>query len=163
MSPKTAARRLIRHTELDDLPIDPIAILRSRGVRVIELPFDAMEGLTTRVGAAVVVALGRGRTQSRRRWAAAHELGHVELGHVDHPGVRWDALQGRELCHAANIFAAELLMPRRLIWQAWLRYGSDWDRLARLFGVSVPILRARVDELSRKQLNAFDRTWVSIH
>lgn len=163
MSPKTAARRLIRHTELDDLPIDPIAILRSRGVRVIELPFDAMEGLTTRVGAAVVVALGRGRTPSRRRWAAAHELGHVELGHVDHPGVRWDALQGRKLCHAANIFAAELLMPRHLVWQAWLKYSGDLDKLARLFGVTVPIMKKRADELVGMRPSPFDTTWVSIH
>lgn len=163
MSPRAAARRFIGRARLIDLPIEPLTFLEMRRVLVLQVPLDALEAFTTQIGSTTVVVLARGRTEEQHRWAAAHELGHLELGHAAKTGARWDCRHGRALCHEANLFAAELLMPRHLVWQAWLKYSGDLDKLARLFGVTVLIMKERADELVGMRPSPFDTTWVSIH
>jgi len=50
------------------------------------------------------------------------------------PGVAYDPRSQREL--AANLFAAELLMPLERVWELYVLEQTDPERLAALFGVS---------------------------
>jgi hypothetical protein len=83
----------------------------------------------------------------RRRFTIAHELGHWQLHRqTDHtvfcrtatvepddkPGPAAQPLPETE----ANAFAAEVLMPARLVRQHYAAYGDDFFRLCNTFGVS---------------------------
>jgi hypothetical protein len=83
-------------------------------------PTSGARANVIRIGDRAVVSVAEGLADDQRRWAIAHELGHVEL----HPGVSYVGLctgedmlldylgSGRE--QEANAFAAELLMPEAL-------------------------------------------------
>jgi hypothetical protein len=102
------------------------------------------------------VVVNQEHSEGRQRFTAAHELGHVRLGHLcaglagleplDEverlATAEWTAILGRAdaariRCQEveANAFAAELLAPR-----AWVRHSyrqvRDPDRLADVFGLS---------------------------
>jgi hypothetical protein len=84
----------------------------------------------------------------RRRFTIAHELGHWRLHRDDDEravfcrsgSIAPDAAQPREQIPAAedeaNVFAAALLMPARLVEQQYLRCGRDFFRLCDTFGAS---------------------------
>jgi hypothetical protein len=89
-------------------------------------------------------------SRGRQAFSRAHELKHV----LDHPMVdrlyrdsrlgSADALSER----AADQFAAALLMPRAWLKRCFYDEGfRDFRVLARRFGVSVPAMRWRFDEL----------------
>jgi hypothetical protein len=84
----------------------------------------------------------------RRRFTIAHELGHWRLHRDDDEravfcrsgAIAPDAAQSREQVPAtedeANVFAAALLMPARLVQQQYLRCDRDFFRLCETFGAS---------------------------
>lgn len=136
---RDAAWRTLLHFQVDALPVDVEAITGKMGLAV--LPFPAAQeaarlaGLIARAGSGPCVSL---RIQGvwqiflrpgclderERRFALAHELGHLVLRHETYalaPGVR--AFRGRENAgdlleapeelddYAADIFALRLLAP----------------------------------------------------
>jgi Zn-dependent peptidase ImmA (M78 family) len=78
---------------------------------------DALSGLVVFVGETPVVAVDAEELQERQRFTAAHELGHVLLGHHDTFHVDLERSDGIPPEYnwrherAANEFAASLLMP----------------------------------------------------
>ena len=101
-----------------------------------------------------------GRSQGRRRFTIAHEIGHLVL-HVpvsrevfyDRPadikeideerhGEELPALRQRE--REANVFARELLMPEALVEEQAHATGFNLPALANRFEVSVPAMRLRL-------------------
>jgi hypothetical protein len=99
-------------------PIEVLAHMRKALVR--PAPTTGARANVIRIADRAVVSVAEGLPEEQRRWAIAHELGHVEL----HPGVSYVGLctgedmlfdylgSGRE--QEANAFAAELLMPEAL-------------------------------------------------
>jgi hypothetical protein len=102
------------------------------------------------------VLVNANHPETRQRFTAAHELGHVRLGHVTlepacldlEPGAgppkRLTPAQVADALFAervwlqeveANEFAAELLAPRAWV-KAFYRDLRDPDRMAALFGLS---------------------------
>jgi hypothetical protein len=81
-----------------------------------------------------------GEAKVRQRFTLAHEFKHV----IDHPG--------RDLLYAdhhareqvADHFAAALLMPKNLLWQAWCSGTQDIAQLAELFTVSTEAMTRRL-------------------
>lgn len=85
-----------------------------------ELP-PGLSGLVVVVADSPVIAVEKQETKERRRFTAAHELGHVLLGHHDTFHVDIERSDGTPPEYnwrherAANEFAAALLMPAPLI------------------------------------------------
>ncbi len=91
------------------------------------------------------------RSQGRRRFTVAHELGHWYLHAQHHSGERFerfcrptdlntrDSLEGE-----ANTFAAELLMPGPLLDEQANTCRMNIPLLAKHFDVSVPAMRLRL-------------------
>ena len=107
-------------------------------------------GLTTKKGGSFEIWVGPFQTKKRRKFAIAHELGHLFI----HMGYRindeiWDEQDERpyyrygntEMEYQANEFAGALLMPRQQYYEVMNRFTKgnivDTAKIAEHFHVSV--------------------------
>jgi Zn-dependent peptidase ImmA (M78 family)/transcriptional regulator with XRE-family HTH domain len=143
--PVRAARALIDKSGVDEPPVDVYEIARGCGVQVLRWEFDeSISGLLLDFDGRAVIGVNKNHAVVRRRFTVAHELGHYLLEHGerfhldlttsaswhgDPPG--YDPNVER----AANVFAAELLMPAPWV-IADSRNQDSVAALARRFGVS---------------------------
>ncbi len=101
-------------------PVDPIAVARTAGLRVVDapLPEETLGALIKTPGEEPTIMINDGISEHRRRFTCAHELGHwvrrradeEEYSSVDLRGpLSSDGDDPEEIF--ANEFAASLLMP----------------------------------------------------
>jgi|CXWL01.1.fsa_nt_gi hypothetical protein len=107
------------------VPVDKIA--RSCGATIAQAPDEkGLSGFLLRESPShVVIGVNKGHGESRKRFTVAHELGHLVLHaaeriHVDRSSVVFlrspNSSKGVDPAEMeANLFAAELLMPRRFL------------------------------------------------
>ena len=156
-----SARRLISQFDLSKPPINvrELAARLKVDVQLKEFP-DEVSGALYRGRERSVIAVNAGHVATRQRFTIAHELGHFMLHH-DSPahydrekqvgvhfrakatGAAWDS---KEI--EANRFAAELLMPRKLL-IARVGDSAEFDaaQLAEEFEVSPEAMTYRLAEL----------------
>jgi uncharacterized protein DUF955 len=107
--------------EPDEIDIERIALFKGADVRYA--PLDGMDGCLVRSGnSAIITVRDSINYEGQKRFVVGHELGHFFL----HPHTRqietvdkeqldnWSEKQQREE-YEANIFSAELLMPKRML------------------------------------------------
>lgn len=126
------AALLVLREDIRRLPVDPRAIIRAHGWRlltyaqaalrlsdnataadIVELfgTADAFTAVTPRQGRVVIVYNDQIDNGQRAAFSLCHELGHIFLGHFDVPDAELTAEQRRLLDQEANAFAANLLAP----------------------------------------------------
>lgn len=155
------ARRVITELKIEGAPVPVDEIARRYRIEIRPEAFpDDISGALCRGPEGAVIAVNRAHHEHRRRFTIAHELGHFLL-HQDAPayydaqhqvglhfrakatGAEWDP---KEI--EANKFAAELLMPRKLV-LARVRASAEVDaaKLAAEFKVSPEAMTYRLAEL----------------
>jgi Zn-dependent peptidase ImmA (M78 family) len=110
-----AALFLLRKSHGPDLPISVTRVAASLDIGLAAAataPLDALLIRGHRRGGIIVTNAAHPKT--RRRFSAAHELGHYYLGHYAN-GDSWTVRYE----WAANVFAAELLMPMPAVISFW--------------------------------------------
>lgn len=127
------------------------------GVTVMTVKLDGAEAQLIRTGKLATILLSdRIASPQVRRFAIAHELGHLLL---DHPSQIPSRIRGLERSYAplvevtANAFASELLMPAALVREMCDLSKGDLDtprEIAQLFDVSLLAASIRYTELSRQ-------------
>lgn len=149
-------------------PVRLERIAKSRGIKVrrVRMPGSDMSGFVLRKGGEVVIGVNASHPPTRQRFTLAHELGHVmlhspieEAWHIDRRfGVKFrDEVSSKGTDpeeREANLFAAELLMPRQFV-AADLADEESIDledsvflmRLADRYGVSLQALLFRLANL----------------
>lgn len=159
------ALSLLEERGLDEPPIDVASLADDLGVTIVAKSFEGdISGMLYRDAATKIVGVNAREPITRRRFTIAHELGHL-LMHRGKPlliersarvnlrdtlseeGSDWEEIQ-------ANQFAAELLMPRHVLFAAVrdlpATVGSERDRvrhLAELFSVSKQAMQWRLANL----------------
>ena len=146
-APTTAAHELLEKAAMEDPPVDIQELAVRCGALVLYRSFpDSLSGLLFAHGEGAVIGINAQHSSRRQRFSLGHELGHYVLGHhrretgqesrfhLDSaegttPGFDWRAER------AANEFAAEILMPRKMISRA-VENSSEPAALAELFEVS---------------------------
>ncbi|GAB1832922.1 ImmA/IrrE family metallo-endopeptidase [Achromobacter ruhlandii] len=141
-----------------DLPVDPESIAKAMGIR-IEPEFGLDGGASgmielQRDGSAVIY-YDMTEVPVRQRFTIAHEIGHYARGHLDGGQTRFRdttanfrTFQADPAETEANQFAADLLMPARIVRYAVLNKGvRDVSRLANLFFVSQAAMGFRLKNL----------------
>lgn len=109
------------------------AVCESFGLYAVPLNRDA-EGASMSAGYYGVAVIGAKREPGRRRWTAAHELGHHLLGDAYHSDVGVAASE-REREAVIDAFAGEFLLPGSAVEAAWSTgQGDDRLRLTQLAG-----------------------------
>ena len=88
----------------------------------------------------------------RQRFTAAHELGHVLLGHVGKYQLvnREPAPTDNPIEQAANMFAARLLAPACVLWGCGVRSAADIMRLCDISEQSAGYRWERMQELYKR-------------
>ena len=165
--PVEAACALRRRLALrPDRPVPVLArVLPSLGITLRWADLKTEDGLTIRRNGVYTTCLNIRLRQdpARLRFTAAHEAGHVVLGHVEMVGTadNHECAPCARLERDANVFASALLMPADGLADS----GPPWDkrtlsRLLRRFGVSWEALVIRLDELGLQRressLSLFD-------
>jgi hypothetical protein len=161
-SPAEYARWVRKVHELDgDGMIDLADLVRRCGGRVDELPIQGCAGLLVPVdGDFFGIGVRADDSRRRKRFTIAHELGHFCIPSHKHRAVLCvspDLSNGGSTKVAereANLFAAELLMPRLAV-ERMVRTGSlDVARaveVADLFDVSIVSAALQVSEVTKEQ------------
>jgi Zn-dependent peptidase ImmA (M78 family)/DNA-binding XRE family transcriptional regulator len=139
-TPTQAAEELIDKAEISHppVPVERLAQLCGAFVVVRHFPQE-LSGLVFEYDNAAVIGVNQDHHEHRRRFTIAHELGHHLLEH--HERFHIDVHEGELLGHdwraerSANDFAADLLMPRRFLVDAF-ETTPDPAALAKRFDVS---------------------------
>jgi Zn-dependent peptidase ImmA (M78 family) len=138
-------------------PVDPYAIAEALNIRVIEatLP-ESISGKIERDwidNDGFMITVNAGHSEVRKRFTVAHEIAHYVLhrdligdGIIDNALYR-DGRLGDEKERQANRYAAIILMPPRLVREAWNRGKITATDLAHEFGVSAAVADIRMREL----------------
>lgn len=162
VSPSHAANELLEKAEASSPPIDVHELCTRCGVLILERSFrEALSGLVFAYADGAVVGVNADHPETRQRFTIAHELGHYLLRHHERssayedrfhldlsegtpPGFDWRAER------AANDFAADLLMPRKLMAAAF-QQSQDPVTLAATFNVSQVAMGIRLLELGLRE------------
>ncbi len=151
---KNAAEELLDEYWDGTLPVDPVRIAKSLDVEVLDvfLKDNVSGALVKKPEQDPSILLNANDSKTRKRFTAAHELGHyvrranepAGYEYVDYRDQRSSTGTDKEE-RFANSFAANLLMP------AWLVESLHEEipglRLARRFGVSHEAMHHRLDNL----------------
>jgi Zn-dependent peptidase ImmA (M78 family) len=158
--PETAAQSLRQYWTLGEKPIkNMVHLLELKGVRVFSLAENCQEVDAYSVwrGARPFVFLNTGKSAERRRFDAAHELGHLVLH-------RHAAPNGIEAEKEAHAFAGEFLMPSASI-KAVGRITPNLDHIVRLkrnWAVSVAAMILRLHEIHLLTYYHYNRLYVEL-
>jgi Zn-dependent peptidase ImmA (M78 family)/DNA-binding XRE family transcriptional regulator len=132
-NPSYAANELLEKAgAADKAPINVHALAKRCGVLVLERSFpDPLSGLVFAHDDGAVIGVNSEHPSTRQRFSVAHELGHYLLSHhelaPDEARLHIDISEGAPPSYnwraerVANEFAADLLMPRRLLTEEFKR------------------------------------------
>jgi hypothetical protein len=163
MEPAHDAWDLVKQTWLKEparitLPVNPADISNRLGIKVWaddELPLD-VSGILRREAnfKNPEIFLNEADSIGQRRFTCAHALGHyVWNAEIGREGV-WEIVEGRDFFRAelrdveetyATEFAAEMLMPRRVLVE--IADNPTVATLASRFGVTAEIMKFRLDQI----------------
>ncbi|MBK3528652.1 ImmA/IrrE family metallo-endopeptidase [Streptomyces sp. MBT67] len=164
-NPVKAAQSLLQKYAVETFPVPIESIARTEGVIITRKAFDGTQsGFALRDGQTRIIGVNSATSPRRQRFTIAHEMGHLDLHEgkpliVDHAmRIDWrddvSSLGTNEEEIEANAFAAEILMPTRMIRSQVVSYGQDGitrDRLivqlARDFDVSAEAMGYRLINL----------------
>ena len=133
---RDAAWRILIDCEVDRLPVSTSQLCKQMGVSLkLYRPEDDNDGMSLIVDGHPCILVSSEASSARQRFTAAHELGHIILGHVGKYELRnrEPATGDNPIEQAANVFASRILAPACVLWgcNAW-----EADDIMRLCGIS---------------------------
>lgn len=122
-------------------------------IRYVSLP-KATSGILNQENGKWIMSINRDDNPKRQRFTLAHELGHYIL-HKNKNDSFEDSVFFRgedktSIEYAANIFAADLLMPKEKVRFLILNGTKVVKDLAEAFDVSIPAMKFKLTELGYK-------------
>lgn len=118
------------------LPVNISSLCRAMGINVRYYDGSSgSDGESTMVNGQPWILVSRHKPVPRQRFTAAHELGHILLGHVGEGRLvnREPHPDDNPLEQEANVFAARLLSPACVLWGCGVKSAED---IAELCGIS---------------------------
>lgn len=116
---RDAVWRLLIDLNISELPIRVSHICKQLSIEVkLYTPEDTNDGMSFIADGKTVIMVSNKVTLPRQRFTAAHELGHILLGHVGRYNLvnREPNPSDNPIEQAANVFASRLLAPACVLW-----------------------------------------------
>lgn len=143
---------LIREN-VTELPVMVGQLCRGMGIPVRYFrPDGRSDGYSTILDGQAMIFVSEGCSRERQRFTAAHELGHILLGHVG----RYE-LVNREpepgdnpIEQAANVFASRLLAPACVLWALDARSAEEIAAVCRISHQAAAFPAERMERLYRR-------------
>lgn len=153
LAPSAAAEWLIARFWGEAIPVLPATIARRLGIPVVYMRGDETSQVCVDRHGTLSIAVDEHDSAHGQRFAVAHVLGHILLGHGRPPVEAWDAFgnnppdpRDRE----ANEFAASLLVPtfplRWCMTSGWMR---GLDHIVDSFAVPEGVVLYRFHQVFR--------------
>lgn len=149
------AEKFLQATWFGGVPVDPVAIARRSGVRVVYAPLDSetLGAFLKRPNEEPTILINEADHENRKRFTCAHELGHFnrrrdetgEYHTIDLRSPLSSTGSDPEEIYA-NEFAACLLMPADEL-KIFLQFGLSDGELAERFKVSREAMEYRIVNL----------------
>lgn len=133
---RNLAWQVLLHEDVTRLPVMVGHLCQGMGIRVRYYESDSdSDGFSTIIGGQPVIFVSRTCTNARQRFTAAHELGHILLGHVGKYQLvnREPSPTDNPVEQEANVFASRLLAPACILWGCG---ASTADEIAELCEIS---------------------------
>lgn len=150
---RDAAWQMLIDCSVTKLPVKVTDICRLIGVSVREgPPPSGGDGCCLMVGGKPVILVSETALPARQRFTAAHELGHLMLGHVGRRGLvnREPSPQDDPIEQAANVFASRLLAPACVLWGCGVASAQEIAALCGISGQAATLRWDRMQELYRR-------------
>lgn len=128
ISARDMAWKVLLDGNVCSLPVQVSTLCRSMGVEVkLYNGGDGKDGESTILSGQPLILVSRGKPVQRQRFTAAHELGHILLGHVEEgsPAHRGPLPADNPMEREANVFASRLLAPSCVLWGCGVRSVED--------------------------------------
>ena len=125
---RNAAWKILLDCGVTELPVQISTVCKSLGIAVkLYAPEDDNDGKSLIIGGQPIILVSSLVSAERQRFTAAHELGHIILGHVGRYELcnREPKPEDNPIEHAANVFAARLLAPACVLWGCGVRSAQD--------------------------------------
>jgi len=159
---RLCARALLKKFNVEEPPINVLEIAEYLQAKIIlsdELPDDVFGCLLPLKNGKFIIVVNIFTSDTRKIFTVAHEIGHLCMKHhlVLNKIYQKQKLQASsfnqikgtkaKMERLANIFAAELLMPKHLVKRYYGQLGGDIEKLAEVFMVSKEAMEIRIKEL----------------
>lgn len=144
---RNMAWNILIDQKIETLPIKVVPLCRDLGIQVkLYEPQEDSDGYCKIYGDIPVIFVSKNCSLERQRFTAAHELGHILLGHVGKYNLvnREPSPNDNEIEHEANVFASRLLAPACVLHE--LRVTSA-EKIAQLCSISRQSAEFRLNRL----------------
>lgn len=144
------AWRILIDEKICELPISISKICHSLGI-VIKYynPADGNDGCSFIVDGTPTIFISRNISNSRKRFTAAHELGHILLGHAGRYKLvnREPSPHDNPVEQSANVFASRLLAPACVLWGLGITNAQQIADVCNISKQSAEFRMKRLQEL----------------
>jgi IrrE N-terminal-like domain len=136
LTPEEYATILLKDLQINTLPVDPFRIAQALLIEVREVDAESFDGFYMRVGEKVLININQNISNSgRKHFTLAHEIGHHSI--PTHVGNSFQCTPNPFKDKAiveieADQFAAELLLPTRLLKPMLHTYKPNFESIAEL-------------------------------
>jgi len=155
---ETLAEKILSESGALTLPVPVEIVATNSQIRISRAPSSEFSGMLIRKDGYALIGINSGESSVRQRFTVAHELGHFFLheekdafiDYRDKKGASSQTPRERQ----ANMFAAAILMPRKMIEADAKQLGKDGfteeelDKLAKKYDVSTDAMRYRLINLN---------------
>lgn len=150
---RDAAWKLLIDTKTKVLPIRVTQICQQLNIRIkLYAPEDGNDGMSLVLNGEPTIFVSCNALPARQRFTAAHELGHILLGHVGrYQLVNREPEPGdNPIEQEANIFASRLLAPACVLWGCGARTTDEIMKLCGISCQAAEFRAVRMEELYRR-------------
>ena len=129
------AWQVLINEKVTELPVKVGKLCQGMGIQVRYYePVDSSDGYSAIIEGTPWIFVSDQATPERRRFTAAHELGHILLGHVGqyHLVNREPSGKDNPIEQAANVFASRLLAPACVLWALDVRTPEEIAALCQI-------------------------------
>ena len=143
---RNAAWQILIDHDASALPIRISALCKAMGIPIHLQDLSGGDSYSLMVDGRPVIVVNDQCSVQRQRFTAAHELGHIVLGHVGEYTLvnREPSPSDNSVEHEANVFASRLLAPAIVLRDLGVRSSEE---IARLCDISAPAAAFRWERL----------------